>query len=383
MLYEKAQYAEFNVPTCGKIAVWQLCREKQPVWNSCDGLNLTRLDQCHGVGSHGTSSSEIWRKRIYSLKSKFDRWVYILVFTEGDCCRLPREIGKSRHRTSVFFSVVTEATQDAPKASPRKNLIEQLKPLLEWMLYEKAQYAEFNVPTCGKIAVWQLRRETAFLKQSWWPEFSMFGSMPLCWFPKETPLWASALEQAFATWTAVRPLPPRQGATFCLDHLFLGGQFCLMVCTGRSLRHVKGLCPPVMHPAASKAVVGVHGRRWPLGDNSKCLFTIYITKDTKVINAGLPVDIRVFLSLRKQQPRFAQGQPKKEFHRATKAIAQMNADWKVKENPVCWVQCANKWRDCSLTAVQRKTAFLEPWWPEFDIFGSMPWCSLADAKELL
>ena len=46
---EKAQYAEFNVPTCGKIAVWQLCRERQPFWNSHDGLNLTCLDQCHGV----------------------------------------------------------------------------------------------------------------------------------------------------------------------------------------------------------------------------------------------------------------------------------------------------------------------------------------------
>ena len=38
------------------------------------------------------------------------------------------------------------------------------------------------------------------------------------------------------------------------------------------------------------------------------------------------VDISVLLSLRKQQPRFAQGQTKKEFHRTTKAIAEMNAD---------------------------------------------------------
>ena len=29
----------------------QLCRERQPFWNSHDGLNLTCLDQCHGVGS--------------------------------------------------------------------------------------------------------------------------------------------------------------------------------------------------------------------------------------------------------------------------------------------------------------------------------------------
>ena len=40
------------------------CAEKQPVWNSHDGLNLRCLDQCHGVRSHGTSSSEGWRKRI-------------------------------------------------------------------------------------------------------------------------------------------------------------------------------------------------------------------------------------------------------------------------------------------------------------------------------
>ena len=43
------------------------------------------------------------------------------------------------------------------------------------------------------------------------------------------------------------------------------------------------------------------------------------------------VDSSVFLWLRKQRPRFAQGQPKgysqlKELHRTTQAIAQMNAD---------------------------------------------------------
>ena len=64
---DKAQYAEFNVPTCGNIAVWQLCRERQPFWNSHDGLNLTCLDQCHGVCSHGTNSSRGWRQRIVKV----------------------------------------------------------------------------------------------------------------------------------------------------------------------------------------------------------------------------------------------------------------------------------------------------------------------------
>ena len=64
----------------------------------------------------------------------------------------------------------------------------------------------------------------------------------------------------------------------------------------------------------------------------------------KVISAGLPgktfprkhafVDISVFLWLRKQRPRFTQGQPKgyfqfKELHRTTKPYSQMNADRKV------------------------------------------------------
>ena len=35
------------VPTRANIAVCQLCRERQPLWNSHDGL-----DQCHGVRSH-------------------------------------------------------------------------------------------------------------------------------------------------------------------------------------------------------------------------------------------------------------------------------------------------------------------------------------------
>ena len=53
---------------------------------------------------------------------------------------------------------------------------------------EKAQYAEFNAPTCDKIAVWQLCKERQPLWNSldlWWAEFDMFGSMPLCSFPRQ------------------------------------------------------------------------------------------------------------------------------------------------------------------------------------------------------
>ena len=76
---------------------------------------------------------------LYSLQSKFDRWVYILVFAEGDCCRFA--YGKLSHRsmplwTSVFCCRCASNSQDSPKASPRKNFIEQLKLLLKWMLME-------------------------------------------------------------------------------------------------------------------------------------------------------------------------------------------------------------------------------------------------------
>ena len=77
---EKAEFAEFNMPTCGNIAVW-LCRERQPLWKSHDGLNWTCLDQCHCVRFHGTSSSSQAdaKELSYSLQSKFDPWVYIYI----------------------------------------------------------------------------------------------------------------------------------------------------------------------------------------------------------------------------------------------------------------------------------------------------------------
>ena len=57
--------AKENLPgeTWANIAVCQLCKERQPLWKSHDGLNFTCLDQCHGVRSLGTSSSQGWRKR--------------------------------------------------------------------------------------------------------------------------------------------------------------------------------------------------------------------------------------------------------------------------------------------------------------------------------
>ena len=56
---------------------------------------------------------------------------------------------------------------------------------------------------------------------------------------------------------------------------------------------------------------------------------------------------------------------------------------KVGEGWVCWVQLANMWQHCISSAVQRETAFVEESWrPEFNLFGSMPWCSFPWRKHL-
>ena len=79
------------------------------------------------------------------------------------------------------------------------------------------------------------------------------------------------------------------------------------------------------------------------------------------------VDMNVFLSLRKQRPRFAQSQPKgyfqmKELDRTSEAIVPMNEMWR---NPNANMRqyvplCANVDPHCSLSAVHRNAA-CEEW----------------------
>ena len=86
---------------------------------------------------------------------------------------------------------------------------------------------------------------------------------------------------------------------------------------------------------------------------------------------------------RKQVPRFAQCQPKGYFQmkgldRTIEAIVPMNERWRrLNANMRQYVPLrANMDQHCSLTAVQRKTACVEEsWWPELNLFGSMPLCS--------
>ena len=64
-------YVRWHIEICYAYGGGQPCRERQPLWNSHDGRNLTSLDQCHRVRSHGKSSSQSWRKRIVIQQSEF------------------------------------------------------------------------------------------------------------------------------------------------------------------------------------------------------------------------------------------------------------------------------------------------------------------------
>ena len=168
---EKAQYAEFNVPTCGKIAVWQLCRERQPFWNSQDGLNFKCLDQCHGVRWLTPKNCLLWPKVIVvgsPRESFLHAFVDISVFPWLRTKILPRlaqglfwnERTWKNHWSYCpnEWKVEKAESQHAPKCA----IPCQHGPTLQF-------------DSCAE--------KDSFLEQSWWPEFDMFGSMPCCSFP--------------------------------------------------------------------------------------------------------------------------------------------------------------------------------------------------------
>ena len=77
MLIERWRRATMLSSMCQHVARLQFdcCAEKHSLCRTVmihDGLNLTCLDQCHGVRSHGTSSLQGWRKRIVIQQSGFD-----------------------------------------------------------------------------------------------------------------------------------------------------------------------------------------------------------------------------------------------------------------------------------------------------------------------
>ena len=111
----------------------------------------------------------------------------------------------------------------------------------------------------------------------------------------------------------------------------------VMIHDGLNLR-----CLDHCHGVRSDGTSSSQGWRTRIVVQSKFDPWAHILVSPKMIYGGLPrkafsrkqafVDINAFLWLRKQRPRFAQGQPKgnfqwKELHRTTKAYSQMKADW--------------------------------------------------------
>ena len=143
---------------CQQVARLQFdsCAEKQPFWNH-DGLNLTYSDQCHGV---------LWLTpkncyKVYSLNliDEFTSLFSPKVIVAG----LPRE-SLSCLCGNQCFSVLMNERRRKLKANMRQNV-------------------PFRANMGQHCSLSAVQRQTAFLEQSWWPEFDMFGSMPWCWLP--------------------------------------------------------------------------------------------------------------------------------------------------------------------------------------------------------
>ena len=125
------------------IAVWQLCRERQPLWKKHDDLHLTCFDFCIVFVLMAQAPSKAGAKELLcSLHSNDEPWIYIHVFNHLDLCgfawkaflRKQVKVDSVETGHQCLFVVVQATFQDSPKARPRailewKNLIEQLNLL--------------------------------------------------------------------------------------------------------------------------------------------------------------------------------------------------------------------------------------------------------------
>ena len=276
----KAQYAEFNVPTCGKFAVWLLCREAQPLWKSHDSWWPELMPWC----------SFPWHKLLPSLAQKTCCTVSLNLiheltslihdrlnwkcFDAGSLMEgsFPLEACLCRHQC---FSAVGQATAKIrPRRSPRvifnwKNFIEQPILILKWMLIERWGRLSMLNSMCQHVA--RLQFDCCAEKHSLCGRVMIYDGlcfMPWCSFP----------------WHKL--LPSLAQKTCCTVSLNL-------------IHELTSLFSP------------------------KVIFAGSLRKAFPRKHAF--VDIKVFLWLGKQRPRFAQGQPKgylqlKELHRTSMLI---------------------------------------------------------------
>ena len=167
---EKGHYAEVNVPTCGKIAVWLLCKETQPLWNSHDSwwpeLNMFESMPWCSFPWHKLLAGA--KKLLYSLNliREFTSLFSPKVIFAG----LPGKVFPRKHAfvdISVFLWLRKQRprfAQGQPKGYFQTKELHRTTQAIaqmsaDWKV-EKGHYAEVNVPTCGKIAVWLLCKET-------------------------------------------------------------------------------------------------------------------------------------------------------------------------------------------------------------------------------
>ena len=182
------------VPACANIAVWQLCTETQPLRNS-DVLPTWFMQVCLGKPSHKN------RQR-WTLDISVFLW-----------------LRKIRPRPAQGLFPIERTSYNNYKVYSQMNA--------DWKV-DKAQYAEFNVPRCGKIAVCQLCRQRQplwYSHDSWWPELKMFGSMPLCSFP----------------WQKVLPGGKELLYTLSLIYDFVSRRWWIQVCLGKPSHGIRPL----------------------------------------------------------------------------------------------------------------------------------------------
>ena len=181
---DKAQYAEFNLPTCGKIAVWQLCRERQPWWNSHDGPELKMLGSMPWCSFpwHNLLPRLVQKNCCINLIDEFTSWVSPKATIAGSL----RKAFLQKH-AFVDISVFPPLGKQQPRFAQGqpmgyfqlkkldiKNFIEPLKLLSQWMTGGESWMTPCTnmcpyVPACANIAVCQLCRERQpLVEQSWW-----------------------------------------------------------------------------------------------------------------------------------------------------------------------------------------------------------------------
>ena len=164
--------------------VWQHC-SLTAVQRKIGCVDITCLDQCHGVCVHGTSNSQGWRKRFMDLHLHpcfRQRWFMQV------CLGKPSHENKGLcplKKPTVLFD---DGQKNKVLDQVKEKIVEQLEL---WSMNERwrrlnantRQYVPLRASMGQHCSLSAVRRQTAYVEQSWWREFDMFGAMPWCSFP--------------------------------------------------------------------------------------------------------------------------------------------------------------------------------------------------------